>query len=214
MDRRAASLRPYRCRGGPTSVVSSRASQATTATSSTTWVEEVLQRQSDLSATSYLRPPCWTDVRRAVRCRHGPGWWQGDAGGAGARNLFIVPLDDRRLWYRYHHVFADVLRARLLDKQPGNPRHLHCRASRGTSRQSTTNRADTRAHTAQVSRSGCPSLTRRPGACCRGTESEPPTVLGWLRTTPRRGRHGHRQVRPYVAEALLACGDIGRDWPA
>jgi LuxR family maltose regulon positive regulatory protein len=28
-------------------------------------------------------------------------------------NLFLVPLDDERRWYRYHHLFADVLRARL-----------------------------------------------------------------------------------------------------
>src|SRR5262249_54759434 len=34
-------------------------------------------------------------------------------------NLFLVPLDDRRTWYRYHHLFADVLRARLLDEDPG-----------------------------------------------------------------------------------------------
>ena len=33
-------------------------------------------------------------------------------------NLFVVPLDDRRQWYRYHHLFADVLQARLLDEQP------------------------------------------------------------------------------------------------
>ena len=30
------------------------------------------------------------------------------------RNLFLVPLDDRRRWYRYHHLFADVLHAHLL----------------------------------------------------------------------------------------------------
>lgn len=29
-------------------------------------------------------------------------------------NLFVVPLDERRQWYRYHHLFADVLRARLM----------------------------------------------------------------------------------------------------
>ena len=28
-------------------------------------------------------------------------------------NLFLVPLDDDRVWYRYHHLFADALRARL-----------------------------------------------------------------------------------------------------
>ncbi len=44
-------------------------------------------------------------------------------------NLFLVPLDDRRLWYRYHHLFADVLRARLLDEQPDQVRDLHRRAS-------------------------------------------------------------------------------------
>ena len=33
-------------------------------------------------------------------------------------NLFLVPLDDQRRWYRYHHLFADVLQARLLDEQP------------------------------------------------------------------------------------------------
>ena len=44
-------------------------------------------------------------------------------------NLFLVPLDDRRLWYRYHHLFADVLRARLLDEQGDEVRELHRRAS-------------------------------------------------------------------------------------
>jgi LuxR family maltose regulon positive regulatory protein len=44
-------------------------------------------------------------------------------------NLFLVPLDDRRHWYRYHHLFADVLQARLLDEQPQDLADLHRRAS-------------------------------------------------------------------------------------
>ena len=44
-------------------------------------------------------------------------------------NLFLVPLDDRRRWYRYHQLFADVLQARLLDEQPGQVPGLHRRAS-------------------------------------------------------------------------------------
>jgi LuxR family maltose regulon positive regulatory protein len=44
-------------------------------------------------------------------------------------NLFVVPLDDRRTWYRYHHLFADVLRARLLDEDPAGVPELHRRAS-------------------------------------------------------------------------------------
>ena len=45
-------------------------------------------------------------------------------------NLFIVALDDRREWYRYHHLFADVLRARLLADRPDLVPLLHQRASR------------------------------------------------------------------------------------
>ena len=44
-------------------------------------------------------------------------------------NLFLVPLDDRRRWYRYHHLFADVLRAHLLDEQADEVPALHGRAS-------------------------------------------------------------------------------------
>ena len=44
-------------------------------------------------------------------------------------NLFLVPLDDRRQWYRYHQLFADVLHARLLDEQPDDAPDLHRRAS-------------------------------------------------------------------------------------
>lgn len=44
-------------------------------------------------------------------------------------NLFLVPLDDRRQWYRYHHLFADVLRAHLADEHPGLAPELHRAAS-------------------------------------------------------------------------------------
>ncbi len=44
-------------------------------------------------------------------------------------NLFIAELDDQREWYRYHQLFADVLRARLRDQEPGLEPLLHQRAS-------------------------------------------------------------------------------------
>jgi LuxR family maltose regulon positive regulatory protein len=44
-------------------------------------------------------------------------------------NLFVVPLDDRRQWYRYHHLFADVLRAHLLTDHGDEVPELHRRAS-------------------------------------------------------------------------------------
>ncbi|HTQ90875.1 MAG TPA: tetratricopeptide repeat protein [Streptosporangiaceae bacterium] len=44
-------------------------------------------------------------------------------------NLFVVPLDDQRQWYRYHHLFADALRARLLAQHPDRVPALHRAAS-------------------------------------------------------------------------------------
>jgi len=44
------------------------------------------------------------------------------------RNLFMVPLDNERRWYRYHHLFADVLRAHLRAVAPDID-ELHRRAS-------------------------------------------------------------------------------------
>ncbi len=93
-------------------------------------VEEVLQRQPDhirsfLLQTSVLSrltgPLC-----DALTGRDG-GKAMLEALERG--NLFVVPLDDRRQWYRYHHLFGDVLRARLLDEDPDRVRALDVRAS-------------------------------------------------------------------------------------
>jgi LuxR family maltose regulon positive regulatory protein len=45
-------------------------------------------------------------------------------------NLFVVPLDDERRWYRYHHLFADALRARLAAQHADRVGELHAVASR------------------------------------------------------------------------------------
>ncbi|HYN30621.1 MAG TPA: LuxR C-terminal-related transcriptional regulator [Dermatophilaceae bacterium] len=44
-------------------------------------------------------------------------------------NLFLVPLDGHRTWYRYHHLFGDVLHAHLLEERPGEVSDLHRRAA-------------------------------------------------------------------------------------
>lgn len=44
-------------------------------------------------------------------------------------NLFLIPLDDQRQWYRYHHLFADALRARLQAQDPARLATLHRAAS-------------------------------------------------------------------------------------
>jgi LuxR family maltose regulon positive regulatory protein len=44
-------------------------------------------------------------------------------------NLFIIPLDEERHWYRYHHLFADLLLQRLNQTQPDQILVLHHSAS-------------------------------------------------------------------------------------
>jgi LuxR family maltose regulon positive regulatory protein len=44
-------------------------------------------------------------------------------------NLFVIPLDDERRWYRYHHLFSDFLRGRLMRERPESAGELHLRAS-------------------------------------------------------------------------------------
>lgn len=94
-------------------------------------LEEVLNRQSDdvrafLLDTSVLRqmnaPLCSAltgrgDARQVLEMLE-------------RDNVFVVPLDDERAWYRYHHLFADALRARLRSEQPERVAELHGAASR------------------------------------------------------------------------------------
>lgn len=44
-------------------------------------------------------------------------------------NLFIIPLDNERRWYRYHHLFAELLRSQLGRRYPDQIIELHRRAS-------------------------------------------------------------------------------------
>jgi LuxR family maltose regulon positive regulatory protein len=46
------------------------------------------------------------------------------------RNLFVIPLDDQRHWYRYHHLFAEFLQAQLERSAPDQIGELHRRAAR------------------------------------------------------------------------------------
>ena len=94
-------------------------------------VEEVLLRQPDDVRRFLLQ----TSVLSRLNGALADAVTGGDGGTAmlealDRANLFLVPLDDRRQWYRYHHLFADVLRMRLLAEQPDGVPDLHRRASR------------------------------------------------------------------------------------
>jgi LuxR family maltose regulon positive regulatory protein len=93
-------------------------------------VEEVLQRQTDAVRSFLLETSILARMNGSL-CDAVTG---GDRGRATLEeldraNLFLVALDDRRQWYRYHHLFADVLQTRLLDERADEVPTLHRRAS-------------------------------------------------------------------------------------
>ena len=92
--------------------------------------EEVLQRQPE-HVQQFLLQTSILDRLSGPLCDAVTGQDGGKAKLAALErgNLFLVPLDDRRRWYRYHQLFADVLHARLRDEQPDDVPDLHRRAS-------------------------------------------------------------------------------------
>jgi LuxR family maltose regulon positive regulatory protein len=89
-------------------------------------VEEVLQRQPD-DVQAFLLRTSVLERMNGPLCDAVTGQRRGRATleALDRENLFVVALDDRRQWYRYHHLFADVLRGRLLDEQPDLVGPLH-----------------------------------------------------------------------------------------
>ncbi len=92
-------------------------------------VEEVLQRQPE-GIHSFLLKTAILDRLSGSLCNAVTG--REDSKGMldtlERGNLFIIPLDDQRQWYRYHPLFAEVLQARLIDEQPDQVFSLHRRA--------------------------------------------------------------------------------------
>ncbi|MCC7359085.1 MAG: hypothetical protein IT317_06395, partial [Anaerolineales bacterium] len=93
-------------------------------------VEEVLQRQPE-DVRSFLLQTCILNQLTGPLCETVTGQLDGSGRlqALERANLFVVPLDDQREWYRYHHLFADVLRARLRETHPEQLPELHRRAS-------------------------------------------------------------------------------------
>jgi LuxR family maltose regulon positive regulatory protein len=93
-------------------------------------IEEVLERQPEniqafLLRTSILDRMCGPLCDAVLNSP--PAFGQETLEYLDRANLFIIPLDEERRWYRYHHLFGDLLRQRL-----GQPRELpeyHLRAS-------------------------------------------------------------------------------------
>ena len=170
-------------------------------------VEEVLQRQSPsvrdfLLQTSILHrlsgPLC-----EAVTTQTGGRATLEDLDRA---NLFLVPLDDRRDWYRYHHLFGDVLRAHLKEEQPQLLPELHRRASDWYAAVGRIPEAiDHALHGGHLELAAelISSIAREMVRTYRPLE-----LLGWLRQIPDETIERHPLLCAYYAFGLFPAGEM------
>jgi LuxR family maltose regulon positive regulatory protein len=92
--------------------------------------EEVLDRQPP-AIRAFLLETSLLDRMNASLCDAVTGRADGQATleKLEQNNLFLIPLDNERGWYRYHHLFTDLLQARLVNLMPGKVPELQCRAA-------------------------------------------------------------------------------------
>ena len=121
-------------------------------------------------------------------------------------NLFLVPLDDRRRWYRYHQLFADVLQARLLDEQPGQVPDLHRRASAWYQQNGEPSEAISHALAARDFDRAA-DLVELAIPAMRRTRQEA-TVRGWLELLPDEVVRVRPVLSVHFAGELLARGEL------
>jgi LuxR family transcriptional regulator, maltose regulon positive regulatory protein len=119
-------------------------------------------------------------------------------------NFFIIPLDDKRQWYRYHHLFADVLQSRLMAEQPDHVPLLHQRASEWFAREGSASDAIRHA-LAGNSFERAAEWVEAEWPALRRTRQEA-LLLGWLKSLPEAIIRRRPVLSVAYAHVLLASG--------
>lgn len=170
-------------------------------------VDEVLQRQpADVRA--FLLQTSILDRLHGPLCDAVTG----QVGGAAqlealARgNVFVVPLDDQRRWYRYHHLFADVLRSHLQQEQPALVPMLHQRASAWYAEHAALDDAIRHAQAGQDHDRAADLIERALPPLRRGRLGV--TLHGWLQGVPDDVLRRRPVLTVTAAWALMAVGEF------
>ena len=121
-------------------------------------------------------------------------------------NFFVVPLDDKRQWYRYHHLFADVLSAHLMAEQPDQVSSLHRRASEWYEKNGLAADAIQHALAAEDFERAADLIELVVPAMRRSRQEA--TVLGWLKALPDGLFHFRPVLSVAYAGALQQGGEI------
>jgi LuxR family maltose regulon positive regulatory protein len=145
--------------------------------------EEVLERQPE-SVRGFLLETSVLDRLSGPLCDAATGRADGQQmlEAIERANLFLVPLDEVRGWWRYHHLFADLLRTRLQQQQPERVPELHRNAAAWCERHGLVDDAVRHALAADDPIWAAQLIERHFDALARGSEGA--TVRRWIDTLP------------------------------
>src|SRR5215813_1332312 len=121
-------------------------------------------------------------------------------------NLFVVPLDEVRQWWRYHHLFADLLRARLEQKRPDKLPELHHAAAAWHEEHGSADEAVRHALAAGETGWAARLVERHVEALVR--RSEGATLDRWLSGLPAASVHARPRLCLGQAVAAIARGRL------
>ena len=170
-------------------------------------VEEVLQRQPE-PVRSFLLQTAILDRLNGPLCDAVTGQAEGNARLEALErgNFFVIPLDDKRHWYRYHHLFADVLRAHLMTEQPDQVPALHRRASEWYEQNGSAADAIRHALAAEDFERAADLIELAVPAMRRSRQEA--TLLGWLKALPDELFRARPVLSVEYAGALLSSGEL------
>ncbi len=170
-------------------------------------IDEVLNHQTEsvrdfLLQTSILERLCGPLCDAVCGCQDG----QAVLASLERGNLFVVPLDDERRWYRYHHLFAEVLQVHLLGEQPDQVPALHRRASTWYEQSHLPANAIYHALAAQDFEGAARLIELAWPAIFNGFQ--PATWLGWVKELPEEIVRLRPVLSVGYAWTLLDCGEL------
>jgi LuxR family transcriptional regulator, maltose regulon positive regulatory protein len=170
-------------------------------------VEEVLQRQPE-RIRSFLLQTSILDRLNGPLCDAVTGQEEGNARLEALErgNFFVVPLDNKRKWYRYHHLFADVLNAQLMAEQPDQVSTLHRRASEWYEQNGSAADAIRHALAAEEFERAADLVELAVPEMRRSRQEA--TLLGWLKALPDELFRCRPVLSVSYAGALLAGGEV------
>jgi len=124
-------------------------------------------------------------------------------------NLFLVPMDNRRLWFRYHQLFADLLQKRLMQTEPDFIPELHRRASEWFENQDYANDAIRHAYESGDAERAAGLILREAEATLM--RSEVITLRRWIERLPEGFSYPDPQLYIFHAISLLLGGASQED---